>query len=79
MTVYNLNLPIYRNLIERMFPKMEDRNYCKILRQAYDDCNRKNYEEHPPCAELRKMIQTLECLSLEPRPLHPVKTKSKYM
>ena len=79
MTVYNLNLPIYRNLIERMFPKMEDRNYCKILRQAYDDCSRKNFEEHPPCVELRKMIQTLECLSVEPRPLHPVKTKSNYM
>jgi hypothetical protein len=79
MTVYNLNLPIYRNFIERLFPKMEDRNYCKILRQAYHDCSRKNYEEHEPCLQLKQMIQKLECLSLEPRPLHPVKTKSQYM
>ena len=79
MTVHNLNLPIYSKLLQRMFPKMEDRNYCKILCKAYYDCNKKNYDGHEPCKEILQMIKSMDCLSNEPRPLHPVKTKSKHM
>ena len=73
MTVYNLNLPIYRDIMQHLFPKMEDRYYCIFLQKSLDDCKNKNYEEHPPCVEIEKFINTIDCFSLEKRPLHPPK------
>jgi len=52
---------------------MEDRYYCIFLQKSLDDCKNKNYEEHPPCVEIEKFINTIDCFSLEKRPLHPPK------
>lgn len=72
MTVYHLNNTLYFDLINRLMPKMEDRNYCVILQNALKECRVKNYDEHPPCKEIEEFIKKIECNSLEPRPLYSV-------
>jgi hypothetical protein len=75
MTVYGLNLPIYRDFIARLFPKLENRNYCLTLQSAVAECKKKNYDLHPPCQELEMLVNKLECLNLEQRPLYNVINK----
>lgn len=77
MTVYNLNMPIYRNFRDRLFPKLEHRKYCLLLQDAERDCRAKNYNQHPPCQEIAKFIQKMDCYSLSERPLYPVKESIK--
>lgn len=72
MTVYNLNVPIYRDLMAKLFPKMENRKYCLLLRDALEDCKNKNYDNHPPCQEILTFINKLDCYSLSERPLYPI-------
>ena len=78
MTVFGLNLPIYRDLLARLFPKLENRNYCLTLRSAVAECKTKNYDEHPPCEELELLVNKLECFNLEQRPLYNLINKSNY-
>ena len=72
MTVYHLNSSLYFDLMNRLMPKMEDRTYCVILRNALKECREKNYASHPPCKEMEEFVKKIECNSLEQRPLYPV-------
>lgn len=74
MTVYHMNHTFFRELVPKLFPKMENRDYCTIMRKAIESCREKNYKEHSPCLQLEELYKNLECHSLEPRPLHPQKT-----
>jgi len=72
MTVFNHNMPIYRDFMARLFPKLENRKYCLMLQDAERACREKNYEEHPPCTEISEFIKRLDCYSLTDRPLYSV-------
>ena len=74
MTVYNYTLPIYRDLIARLFPKLENRNYCLLLQNAQTECKDSNYKDHPPCQQILEFIKKLDCYSLEERPLYEIKS-----
>ena len=72
MTVYHMNYTFFKDLAPKLFPKMENRDYCNVMREAIQLCREKNYKEHPPCLQLQELYNKLECYSLESRPLHPV-------
>lgn len=73
MTVYHMNYTFFKDLVPKVFPRMENRDYCTVMREAIQLCREKNYKEHPPCHELLELYNKLECYSHDSRPLHPVK------
>jgi hypothetical protein len=52
-------------LVNSIFPKRENRDYCHILREAAYNCIHKNYKGHPPCKEIYKLFTLLDCSSKE--------------
>lgn len=69
MTVYYLNTSLYRDLLARFFPKMENRDYCGLLKKSLEECEQHNGKTHAPCNEIKLFIKKIDCYSLEPRPL----------
>lgn len=54
-------------LVNYIFPKRENRDYCEVLREAAYICIRKNYNGHPPCKEIYELFRVLDCSSKEVR------------
>lgn len=63
MTIFLHNFNIYTDIVNLFKPKYENKDYCKMLKEALTKCKANNPHYYNKCDELEKFINSISCNS----------------
>ena len=63
MTILTYDSSIYSQIVNLFKPKYENKDYCKMLKEALTKCKANNPHYYNKCDELEKFINSISCNS----------------